>query len=471
MKVRGQKGWHGVKWIINVDIKGYFDNIDHEILISLLEKRIDDKRFINLIKLMLKAGCIEDWNHHGTYTGTPQGGIISPLLSNIYLHEMDIFAEKLKCEFDAGKGRRRNAVYRQYESIIHKGWKRIGRVQDAGGDEIEVARIRQQISDAQSRQRQVHYGDPFDPTYRRLHYCRYADDFTIGIIGNKAEAAGIFNKVKEFINGSLNLEISEEKSGISHFEKGFEYLGYVVASNVANKLMKVRNLGGVALKRTIRGAVTLQVPTRVGLSFAKNHGYIRAKDHRATHINTLLRRSDEEIILTYNAEFRGLALYYALAKDVKRKLGWLEYVKTGSMLATLAAKHKSSMNKMHKMLSDNGELVYKTQVKGKTKRLVVYKLKHLKVPGKSARVDVEPNVSMFKHSRTEIIDRLNAGKCEYCRKTKGYFEVHHKNKLKDTAPGIERALASMRRKTIVLCVECHHKLHAGTLPDMRFLGE
>ena len=82
--------WNGVKWLIDVDIKGFYDNINHTKLIALLEKKIDDKRFIGLIKAMLKAGYMEDWTFHKTHSGAPQGGIVSPILANAYLHELDI---------------------------------------------------------------------------------------------------------------------------------------------------------------------------------------------------------------------------------------------------------------------------------------------------------------------------------------------------------------------------------------------
>jgi|AGFS01.1.fsa_nt_gi Retron-type reverse transcriptase len=97
--------WTGMKWIINMDIKGYFDNIDHDVLMSLLEKYIDDKRFLTLIRFMLKAGYMEDWKFIESYSGSPQGNHASPILANIYLHELDEFMEKMKAGFRKGKKR------------------------------------------------------------------------------------------------------------------------------------------------------------------------------------------------------------------------------------------------------------------------------------------------------------------------------------------------------------------------------
>jgi RNA-directed DNA polymerase len=335
---------------------------------------------------MLKAGYMEKWTYHNTYSGTPQGGIISPLLSNIYLHEMDMFAEGLILKFDAGKGRARNPDYRKLERTIHNSWKKLKEMQAAGVDDNEINEVKQLIKDTRAKMHKTNSGDPFDPNYRRLRYCRYADDFVFGVIGSKAEAIQIYNEIREFIGEHLNLEISEDKSGIHHFKKRFRYLGYNVRSNVANRLMKLRMRGVVATRRTIRGTANLSVPTDVGLKFALNHGYVKRSNLKVTSRPYLLNRGDEEIIMTHNAELRGLAQYYALANDVKTKLGWLSFVSTGSLLATLSNKHKSTINKMHKKLSKNGELVHLMNVKGKSQRVVVYKLKHLKKPSRASDV-------------------------------------------------------------------------------------
>src|SRR3546814_13648100 len=91
-----------------VDVRGFFDNIDHDTLLGLLARRIDDPVFIGLIGTMLKAGCMDDWKFERTYSGTPQGGVISPLLANIYLHALDQFMEELRTGFAKGAERKAN---------------------------------------------------------------------------------------------------------------------------------------------------------------------------------------------------------------------------------------------------------------------------------------------------------------------------------------------------------------------------
>ena len=129
--LRSIRFWTGTKWFIDIDIKGFFNNINHDVLMELLKKRIEDTQFLNLIRDMLKAGYVEDWQYHRTYSGTPQGGIVSPILANIYLHELDEFMEQKKQEFDRGKVRRRT----QSGSVthIHMGYLRT-RIEALKGD-------------------------------------------------------------------------------------------------------------------------------------------------------------------------------------------------------------------------------------------------------------------------------------------------------------------------------------------------
>ena len=120
-----KKEFTGVKWWIEGDIKNYFDNIKHQILIDILREKIEDEKFINLVWKFLKAGYIEDWKFNNTYSGTPQGGIISPILSNIYLHRFDIYMAKFCNDFEKGKVRARNKEYRKHEGYIYHQKKRL----------------------------------------------------------------------------------------------------------------------------------------------------------------------------------------------------------------------------------------------------------------------------------------------------------------------------------------------------------
>jgi len=122
-----KKGFNGTRWFIEGDIKGCFDNIEHHTLISLIGNKIKDMRIIKLLWKLLKAGYMEDWQYHKTHSGTPQGGIISPLLSNIYLHELDKFAMKLIKEFNSPPSRRLSAEYNSIRSKLERSKIKIGK--------------------------------------------------------------------------------------------------------------------------------------------------------------------------------------------------------------------------------------------------------------------------------------------------------------------------------------------------------
>src|SRR3954454_20378986 len=168
--------WNGTKWIVEVDVVSFFDNISHSVLLRLLSKRIDDKRFLNLIENMLKAGVMEDWEFKPSYSGTPQGGVASPILANIYLHELDQFMAEMKAGFDRGLKRRANPAYAALTRRIHKLRREIDALRAAGAGEPLLRPLRDEIRERQRERRSVPAVDPMDPGFRRLRYCRYADD-------------------------------------------------------------------------------------------------------------------------------------------------------------------------------------------------------------------------------------------------------------------------------------------------------
>jgi RNA-directed DNA polymerase len=193
-----------------MDIKGFFDNINHDTMVKLLEKRIDDKRFLKLIKAMLKAGYLEDWKFHVTYSGTPQGGIVSPILANVYLHELDEFVDELRQRLNRGRKRRDNPEYRHYSHKIHNLRKEYERLKESANPE-DLKVLKKQILEYDSIRKQLPAGDPWDRSYRKVFYCRYADDFVIGIIGSKEDARKVMIEVGDFLQTNLKLQISERK--------------------------------------------------------------------------------------------------------------------------------------------------------------------------------------------------------------------------------------------------------------------
>jgi group II intron reverse transcriptase/maturase len=155
--------WKGSVWFIEGDISKCFDALSHELLLSILRETIKDERFLRLISGLLKAGYLEDWRWNQTYSGTPQGSIVSPILANLYLDKLDKFVENVLIpQYTKGTKRKANKAY---EKLMHRAsyLTRTGRKEEARV-------VRKQAQKLPSI-------DPYDPDYRRLRYCRYADDF------------------------------------------------------------------------------------------------------------------------------------------------------------------------------------------------------------------------------------------------------------------------------------------------------
>jgi hypothetical protein len=292
----------------------------------------------------------------------------------------------------------------------------------------------------------------------------------IGIIGSKADAEAVMQQVEQFITEKLHLNISTEKSGIRHAKQGVRFLGYDVQTFTGNRVVKTTRRGTHTTFRSTSERIYLLVPRAKVQAFCQHHGYGDFDSCRGADRRYLLHRSDAEIILTYNAELRGFANYYALSPRVKQALKKLMYLGTVSLFKTLANKHKTSVDKIQRRLRIGKDFVYRYEAKGKPRQIQVFALKNLKRPLRWESVDVIPDTIMYTHSPTEIVQRLQAEICEYCGQDKGYFEVHHVRKLSDIKDGKEpweRRMMAMQRKTMILCVECHHLLTQGKLPSWK----
>jgi len=467
-----QDWWVGTKWFIDLDIKGFFNNIDHEVLMALLERRIEDKQFLNLIRDMLEAGYVEDWQFHKTYSGTPQGGIVSPILANIYLHELDEFMEQKKQEFDQGKARQRMKEHHAVSARIRYFRRRNHALKgDKSPDAIlRQERYEQAIKELTAKQKRLPASDSLDPNYRRLFYVRYADDYLIGIIGSKQDAEKVFYEVKDFLNTTLKLEISEEKSGIHHAKEGTTFLGYVVQNRTTGKLQTIhrKDTKVVATRRTVRDRIHLRVPSFKMSEFCQKKGYGNYQTLIPSQRAPWIQMDDEEILLAYNAEMRGIANYYALANNAKGGLHKLIYIAESSFLATIANKHDSSISKEAARLRQGKDLCVTIQTKaGKVKRYKLFKLRDWKPPQKPKEdIDKLPRTAILQ-GKSSLAQRLQADICEHCGKEDGYFEVHHVRKLKDLVGREiwERVMRARQRKTLVLCIECHDLLHMGKLSN------
>jgi RNA-directed DNA polymerase len=465
-----RKVWNGVKWLVEVDIKGYFDNIDHSVLTKLLEQRIDDKKFLSLIRNMLKAGVLEQWTFNATHSGTPQGGIISPLLANIYLHELDIHIEEIIRNFNKGIKRVKNPEYNRLSVKTYQYRKRIKQLRDAGRED-EAREVLAEHDRCRAKLHTMPSTNPMDPNYKRLRYVRYADDFLIGIIGSKEEARTVMQVVKDFLTTTLKLEISTEKSGIHKASDGVRFLGYDIRTWKADRKIVPQQKGcHRGLTRTVSGQIQLRVPREKVQAFVTKNGYGLYEVCEGIHHKELLHYDDVELVHIYNAELRGFANYYALASDVKRKLNKLQMIWWQSLFKTIANKHKSTVSQVvARYKISPGNFVVWQEVKGKRIEARIWRLRNLEPKVNLAgEIDNPFQKNVVAFARTRYVDRKTAQQCSSCGSTEGPFHIHHKNPMRTSKErGFQLIVAGRKRETEVLCKQCHKLLHAGRLPDRR----
>lgn len=456
--------WTGVKWLVDVDVVGFFDNIDHGILIDLLRRKIDDERFIRLIEGMLKAGYVEDWRLNATYSGTPQGGVVSPMLANIYLHELDQFLWEMKAGFDRGQRRAENPRYRNLTISIYKRRLRVERLLSEGRKaEAETALAK--IRELEAERSTLPSKDGLDPNFKRLLFCRYADDFIIGVIGSKAEAREVMAQVTDFLRHRLRLEASPEKSKVGKASRGTMFLGYTVRTVTGSRVRRTKLGRRVVRSRDIADRVHLRVPHERLVRFNRRKGYGDLGRLKAVHRRYLIDSSPLEIVLAYNAEMRGLANYYRLAYCAKHSLRKLWFLWETSLLKTLAFKLRLSVSQVARRLRTREGLAVRFTVDGKERSVAVFNLKHIdRLPNLGPNVDrwATPH---FTKGRSDVMDRLKAKQCEYCGSIGSPCEVHHSRRLADMkgTPLWQQVAAARQRKRVVLCTPCHKALHAGTL--------
>lgn len=455
----------GVKWFVEGDIKGFFDNINHNKLIEILSERIKDERFLRLMRKFLRAGYMEDWTYHNTYSGTPQGGIVSPILANIYLDKLDSFMHTLKERFDKGKFRRISDKAYEFEKrrgVLAK------KLRNSKNEE-EKSALAEQIKVIDRERLKFPHSDPFDENFKRLWYVRYADDFLVGVIGSKEDAILIKQQIKEFISNELMLELSEEKTLITHSKKKARFLGYDIYVRRSNATK--RNKNGIKA-RFLNGTVCLELPTEImrkkllEYKAMEIETTVYGKENWKTIARYYLKDNDDlEILDQYNSEIRGFRNYYSIANNSSHANSF-GYIMQYSMFKTYATKYRKSMKKMMRKYQIGKDFgVTYTDKKGNVKTRLFYNGGFARKPmQKNAMVDVIPQTVKYS-SKTSLMARLSAGKCELCGKENVDIEIHHVRKLKDLKGKDywERFMIARNRKTLALCTECHDKLHAGKL--------
>ena len=455
-----QKTFSGAKWFIEGDIKGFFDNIDHDVLVGILRERISDDRFIRLIRKFLKAGYVEDWTFHKTYSGTPQGGIVSPILANIYLDKLDKYVKEYIQHFDKGTKRRPGKESNNLANERKRTVRKLKKVKDGTEKAVLVARLKA----IEQERAAFPNGDEMDGSYRRLKYIRYADDFILGVIGSKEDAQRIKEDIKSFLSESLALELSEEKTLITHTGKSAKFLGYEIT--VTRNNHQRRDVRG-HLRRTYGKRVRLNVSMATLRDKLLEYGAMEIKLRNGKEIwkpkcrSGLIFNDDLEILDRYNRETVGFCNYYLIANNCV-VLHNFRYIMEYSMYKTFAGKYRSTVRKINKKYRRNKLFTVKYEQKWVIKSRTFYKTSFKRrTTAFNGSCDIEP-YSIADVSRTNLTDRLKAEKCELCGAT-GKLIMHHVRNLKDLKgkESWKRLMSARKRKTIALCPSCHRLRHLG----------
>ena len=453
--IKEYTSWQGATWLIEGDIKGFFDNIDHHTLIQLLRQRIKDERFINLIWKFLRVGIREE---NGSLTpsklGTPQGGTISPILANIYLHEFDIWVEKTQKRLTKGKKRKPNPEWR---SIIRKKDYLIKNGKAEADDEeiIELSRRAENMPTVMVN----------DPSFIRIRYVRYADDWIIGVTGPKRLAKRLKEQAAKFLDEKLKLELSKEKTLITNAkDRAAKFLSFnlSVGSSVRRRMVKTDGKR-TTMKRTTGWQPRVDVPVKEIVQKLQQKGYCHTKGNKEffpCSKKSLVASTDHDIVMSFNAVWRGIYNYYCVC-DNAYKLSWVMYILQYSCLMTLSHKHRRSLPKTISVIGVFPTITYK-DANGKEKKVRFWTPKQWQMPKKASHRELDMdqlNALTFKLTHSRL-----GSPCMVCG-SNDKVEMHHLRALrkgnKDITKGFNRILSAINRKQVPLCRKCHNEVHAG----------
>ena len=457
-----QKTFTGAKWFVEGDIKACFDSFDHQVLIDILRKRIDDEAFISLMWKILKAGYMEQWQYHMTYSGTPQGSGMSPILANIYLNELDRYMGEYKARFYKPT-RTANPAHRNMASKIFYYKAKNDKVWDdlSVEEKKECARTLRQM---RSEQRKLPTHPVQETSYKAIQYVRYADDFIVGVIGSHEDAKKLKQDLTVFLKEKLGLTLSTEKTKITNTAENARFLGYDISVSRSQDIKRLKN---GKRQRVYSGVVQLRMPLEKWTAKLLEYGAIRIKKDesgkerwKTMPRGKLINRTDIEILSRYNSEIRGLYNYYAIAGNVSTLNHFSSRMKY-SMLKTFGSKYRCKVRKIKERYVKNGEFTVAYKTKSGMKESVYYHDGFRKKTEPAlGQVDMLDIYKKYDKPNSLAI-RLHTNKCELCGMDCDGLEMHQVRRLKDLngEQEWERIMLQRRRKTLAVCPSCHIEIH------------
>lgn len=445
--------WKGITWMIEGDIKGFFDNVNHEILINILEKTIKDQRFFDLLWKLFRAGYTEDGVKFNTYTGVP----LSPILSNIYLNEFDNFVLSLIDDLSS----KDKLISKVNPKIVNFSTKL-----SALNDEYQANKsldILKQIKRVERNTMPSRIR-----TSNRVWYVRYADDWLIGIIGDKELSSQIKDQCKCFLNDVLKIEMSDKKTKITNVtEKDVRFLGVDIrrSAKIVQRVVK----GRLIKSRINEGRLYFYMPVTHIMSKLQEAGFIKTYTDQ-TGVSKLVPNAitrwifldHRSIILRYNAVIRGLINYYSFVDNKYSFHSIINLFIHHSCAKTLARKlnllnRAQAFAKFQRYLSSPED--------NKLKPISLCTLDNLKKNTKLLTKQTTNSVEVINWSLRTQISPFEP--CWVCGESKD-VEMHHVKHIRSTKPsGLVALMSTLNRKQIPVCKPCHLKIHKGLYDDIR----
>lgn len=459
--------------MIEGDIKGFFDNIDHQILAALIKKQIKDQNLIDLYWKLVNAGYVNDGNFTRSELGVPQGGVLSPLLSNIYLHEFDLFMEALTEKYSdwEKKVSRANPPY----AVLRR---EIAKLQKKDSLDLEQIDKLKNLKLTLSRTPSVIRDDK---TGNRVYFNRYADDWVVGISGDKALAQKIKQEISDYLQNTLHLELSEVKTRITHMEtEKVKYLGFLISRRTRryteSQKSFLQTTGNV--RRPTHSSIIIEAPIKSLIEKLIKQGYgsdgkndANVANHTKPYpkaITKWIYMEPQDIILRFNGVIRGLLDYYSSVEN-RNQFSYILWILKFSAVFTLARKLNISSKQVWKKFGNPITVKFKSspgkhrEAEGdKPKSISLYNPKTLsrdRTFKLSNYFNFDPFAIKFYAVRSRHIWDED---CYICGSANNIVIHHVKHIRKGKTEGFTQVMRQLNRKQLPVCHSCHMKIHSGT---------
>ncbi len=465
--------WTGADWFIEGDIKSYFDKVNHKRLEEILSKKIDDKQFFDLYWKAVRAEYVDlvAGKREIGNIAVPQGGVLSPILSNIYLHELDCFVQGIKEQEEAKNIPVviDNPRYKEVHNSISNKRQTIKRTRN----EEKKAQLLAEVQSLEKIRASLPSKNTNFDTFQ-LWYCRYADDFVIGIRGSRKAAEEVLAKVKTFLKDDLYLELNDEKTLVTDVKKKrAHFLGAEIrslTSRTHHGKKTTRNYAGGKRKvRVPSGKMIILAPIEKIVKKLEDQGICKVINFANRNIipqrkTAWVNLPEHHIVLKYNQVWIGLLNYYSFAWN-RSQLNLIQYLLLHSLACTLMNKLK--INSRRQVFQRYGGDLRVSYVNDKSeKKSIGFKLHpNLGRINQFSTDPADPFIPFYYNLRTK--DRLG-DVCRICSSGEN-VEMHHiralkEGKGKNTFANIMR---NMNRKQIPVCRPCHNRIHRGEYDGIR----